>query len=764
MNDFSEELKKDFLDEAFDLLDNLEKSLLALEKDPADDKAVNEVFRIAHTIKGGAGTVGFNEILKLTHTLEDVLDLVRKKTLRLNSTNISLFLECRDDLENMLNAREQDKVYVSEKLDELVRRLTNLKGPIAQAQGGGLKQKAAAFERSANQPSSDKTGIMEQIRLSNYDLSVINDYIGNGRRVFLLKYTLNESYEMRDVSSFQIYALLNDFSEIVKINPSLQDMETAFFPEVFFIISTDKDEAFIRDKTYLKDMITKMIMLKVTQETLKELENILLKSTTREAVVHVNKIQEKVKPAQTEGAANIPAENPADNPSDAVKQTEGAESPQKRSVASLRVESWKIDDLLNLLGELVITKASFGQISAEFERINSELKFTLKDFLNGILKLNLAAESEQSKEKNAILTRSLTDLFAGFDLYSESIQKLNRISSSLQENVMNMRMVPIQMVFSRFPRLIRDLADKLGKNVDLIIEGVETEIDKGMVDDIFDPLIHILRNSVDHGIEMPAQRAALGKPEVSNIILKAAHEGDSIVIEVADDGKGIDVEEIKKKAVQSGILNLESAEQMSQKEILGLIFLPGFSTAETVSDLSGRGVGMDVVKKKIEEIGGSVGIMTVKGKSTKIIIRLPLTLAIIQGLLVVVNGMNYVIPVASVEETVIINMKDLKEINGKLSLELRGKFVPILSLNQYFYKTASGPDQENKVYCIVSKFGDSLIGILVEEVVGEQDIVIKPLNTKLIKSQGISAATIIGNGDIGYIVDTSQIIGNYFRK
>lgn len=767
MNDFSEELKKDFLDEAFDLLDKLEKSLLALEKDSSDDKAINEVFRIAHTIKGGAGTVGFNEILSLTHILEDVLDLVRKKILKLNTGNISLFLECRDELEKMLNAREQGRAHVSDRMENLIRSLTEMKNKVAPAQSPtqgsqGLRQKIASMEKAPSSAATEKTGIMEQIRLSNYDLSVINDYIGNGRRVFLLKYSLNENYEMRDVSSFQIYALLNDFSEIVKINPSLQDMETTFYPEVFFIISTDKDEAFIRDKTYLKDMITKMIMLKVTVETLKELENILLKSASREAVVHVNKIQEKIK--QVSQAQDVPADVPADFLPDTAKQADTSDNLQKRSVASLRVESWKIDELLNLLGELVITKASFGQISAEFERINTDIKYTLKDFLNGIQKLNLAGETQQAKEKNETLMRSLSDLFAGFDLYSESIQKLNRISSSLQENVMNMRMVPIQMVFSRFPRLIRDLADKLGKKVDLSIEGVETEIDKGMVDDIFDPLIHILRNSVDHGIEMPSQRIAQGKPEVGKIILKAAHEGDSIVIEVSDDGKGIDAAVIKKKAIESGFVNRESADQMSEKELLSLIFLPGLSTSQVVSDLSGRGVGMDVVKKKIEEIGGSVGVMTAKGKGTKIIIRLPLTLAIIQGLLVIVNGMNYVIPVASVEETVIINIKDLKEINNKLSMELRGKFIPILSLNQYFYKTDSDAEKDGKVYCIVSRFGESLVGVLVGEVVGEQDIVIKPLNTKLIKSRGISAATIIGNGDIGYIVDTSQIIGSYFRK
>jgi two-component system chemotaxis sensor kinase CheA len=325
-------------------------------------------------------------------------------------------------------------------------------------------------------------------------------------------------------------------------------------------------------------------------------------------------------------------------------------------------------------------------------------------------------------------------------------------------------MVPIQMVFSRFPRLIRDMADRMNKKVNLVIEGVETEIDKGMVDDIFDPLIHILRNSIDHGIETPEERLKEGKPETGKMILKANHEGDNIVIELRDDGKGIDIEALKAKAIENGFINGETAAKLSQKELLGLIFIPGLSTAKEVTDMSGRGVGMDVVKRKIEEIGGSVGVSTSRGKGTRIVIRLPLTLAIIQGLLVVVHSMHYVIPVASVEETVIIRPRDLREINGRSTFELRGKFIPIMSLEKFFYQNELAAGPEDRIFCIVSKYGENLVGILVSEVIGEQDIVIKSLNTKLIKSAGISAATIIGNGDIGYIIETGQIISQNFKS
>lgn len=759
MEDFSQELVKEFLTEAFDLLDSLERSLLELEKNSGDEKAIQEIFRAAHTIKGGAGTVGFQEIQQLTHLLEDVLDLARKKKIKFSTEDISLLLSCRDALEKMLTTREGGSVYSGAQIPGIVDRLNLIKQGVRQDQPAAA---AAAAVKPEPSPAGN-TSSLDKLGLSNYELSLINEFLGQKHKVFVLTYTLNQTYEMRDVSAFQVYALLNDISEIVKIQPSIEELEKAFYTEIHFIISTEKPESYVRDKTMLKDLVDSLEIREIDQDFLGKLENAASNESSIPA--SPDAVSRTQAPEQDAAVPAIQESAAAAKPLDAAADKDGVSEPfQKRNVATLRVESWKVDELLNLLGELVITKATFSQLNTDFDRVGADIKVSLKEFLSGISRLNLSGEADQVKEKNALLLQSLQDLFTSFDMYSESIQKLNRISSSLQENVMNMRMVPIQMVFSRFPRLIRDIAEKLGKDIDLLVEGVETEIDKGMVDDIFDPLIHILRNAVDHGIESPASRQASGKPVKGKIILKAVHEGDSIVIEVTDDGKGIDVETIKRKAVESGFMSVEAVNQLSQKEALGLIFLPGLSTAKQVSDLSGRGVGMDVVKKKIEEIGGNVGVATAKGKGTKIVIRLPLTLAIIQGLLIVVGGMHYVIPVASVEETVIVKMEDMKEINGKLTLELRGKFIPVLSLKKYFYNEEIDTSAGQKEYCIVSRMGESLVGILVSEVIGEQDIVIKSLNTKLIKSPGISAATIVGNGDIGYIVDTAQIIGQYFRK
>jgi two-component system chemotaxis sensor kinase CheA len=713
MADFSLELKKDFMDEAFDLLDALEKNVLLLEKNPAEEKAIAEIFRIAHTLKGGAGTVGFLEAQEILHLLEDNLDLARKKKLVFNSHDISIILQSRDELEKMLSHFAENQSYQSDKIEVLKKHLIEIKS------------------LAHSEPAAVKKVFSTDMKLSEYEISLIMELIEQKKNVFWISYRLNETNEMRDVSGFQIYALLKDTGEIIKMTPAIEEMETSFYSKIHFIVASDRDEDFIRSKTYLKELVSELTLTKLNMENVKDLEGLRQENTK----LPEHKSLEKNK------------EEP---------------DVQKRDLATLRVESWKIDELLNLLGELVITKSVFTELDSKFGDAAETLRENSKSFLSGTVKSDFSSDKDLFKEKDDWL-KVFDNLFNFFDLYSESVQKLNRISGSLQESVMNMRMVPIQMVFSRFPRLIRDMAEKLGKKVDFQIEGVETEIDKGMVDDIFDPLIHILRNSVDHGLETVEERKKIGKKEEGKIILKAFQEGESIIIEVSDDGKGIDVDSIRKKALEGHFVSQQSVEQLSRKDLLSLIFLPGLSTAKEVTNLSGRGVGMDVVKKKIEEIGGNVGVATVKGKGTKITIRLPLTLAIIQGLLIVVEGMSYVIPVAAVEETVLVNSRDLKEINGKWNLEIRERFVPVIPLKNFFYQKEFSFNAGENYYCIVAKYAENTIGILVNEVIGEQDIVIKPLNTRLIKSPGISAATIIGNGEIGYIMDISQIAVNYFK-
>ncbi|MGC8770234.1 MAG: chemotaxis protein CheW [Brevinematia bacterium] len=715
--DMSIELVKDFLSEAFELVSSLEESLLVLEREPDNQKAINEIFRSVHTIKGGAATVGFNEIKDFTHLFEDVMDMVRKKSLSITKEYISNFLEAKDEIEKMLVEREKGDIYSSDRQSKLIEFFKSLKEGKSSTSGGQISK------------SENKEKVSTELiksKLTNFEIENIHDLIEKGKKVYILCYDFNEQYEMKDVAPFQVYALLNDIGEIIKMEPTLNYLESVFAKEVCFVFATEKSEGEIRAKTFLSEMLTKLDVLLLTKEMLDGF-----------SIKNLEKSQE-IKPQQEK------------------KETEET----KRATSTIRIESWKVDELLNLMGELVITKASLSQINDKMSKVETVLKNVLKPFLSGVLKLNLDNDEKLKAEKNSLLFDSFGEMFQVFDEYKETVQKLSRISSSLQENVMNLRMVPIQTVFSRFPRLVRDMAEKMKKDVELVIEGVETEIDKSMVDDIFDPLIHIIRNSLDHGIEPVEERIKLGKPPKGKIVLNAYHEGDSIVIEASDDGRGVDFDALRKKAIENKMFPKEVVEKMSQKELLALIFLPGFSTAKQVTEISGRGVGMDVVKKKIEEMGGNVGFYTAKNKGSKIVVRLPLTLAIIQGLLVVVNEIHYFIPIASIEETIVVSKNDFKDINGKIMIFLRENLVPVVFLEEFFYHKKISIEEIEKNYCIVVKSKDKNFGFIVDNVIGEQDIVIKPLNNRLVKTKGISAATIIGNGDIAFIIDVERIIAN----
>ncbi len=705
--ELSEELVKDFLSEAFELVGSLEESLLNLEKDPENQKAINEIFRSVHTIKGGAATVGFNEIKEFTHLFEDVMDMVRKKSLTITKDHISKFLTAKDEIEKMLSSREQGKIYTSQAEKELINFFNLLKN-----------NKATTDNPVANSNISQKS---IKSKFTNLEIENIYELIEKGMKVYILNYSFNEKYEMKDVAPFQIYALLKDIGEIIKMEPTLNYLESVFSKEVSFLFSSNKEEKDIREKTFLSEMIEKLDITLLTKEMLSELST--------------NNIKESQLPIEKKEEDN-----------------------KKIGTTTIRIESWKIDELLNLMGEFVITKSSLTEIYEKMNKNELILKNTLKSFLSGVLKFNLAKDEKENIEKNEKLIDCFNELFELFDSYRETVQKISRISSSLQENVMNLRMVPIQTVFSRFPRLVRDMATKMNKDVELIIQGVETEIDKSMVDDIFDPLIHILRNSLDHGIETVEERVKSGKPAKGKIILNAYQEGDSIVIEISDDGRGIDFEALRRKALENKLFPKDVVEKMSQKELLALIFLPGFSTAKKVTDISGRGVGMDVVKKKIEEMGGTVGFYTAKNKGSKVIIRLPLTLAIIQGLLIVINEIHYFIPIASIEETIVLSKSDFKDINGKKMILLREHLVPIIFMEEFFYNKTVSIDEIQKRFCIIVKSKDKNYGLVVNNVIGEQDIVIKPLNNRLIKTTGISAATIIGSGDVAFIIDVEKIV------
>ncbi|MCX7882190.1 MAG: Hpt domain-containing protein [Brevinematales bacterium] len=726
MEGISQELIADFMSEALELVQSMENSLLSLEKDGENAGAVAEIFRAVHTIKGGAGTIGFSEIKEFAHRLEDLLDKVRKSEIAVSPDLISLLLRAKDVIEGMLDARRNGDVYPDElSRDVYAQILSYLQ----------LKREIIPQEKGRESSSADTS----LAYLTSYERSLILEFLHQNFAVYELFYVFNENYEMKDVSAFQIYALVGDFAQIIRMEPSLEILEKEFRPHFRLVVMTDKDETFIREKTFMRDLVTDLVVRRLSQNDIEKVESDVMAGHKTPVISSPSSPSSSDKPQKPGTTAE---------PSESLKTS-----------STLRVESSRIDELLNLVGELVINKALLHETSQLIMKGYNGMRLVLKPFLSGLQKLTLDENTSHNEELNQRLREYFQDLENALEQYQDILQRFNQISSALQENVTGLRMVPIQQVFSRFPRLVRDQAQRLGKEITLEIEGVETEIDKGMVDDLFDPLIHILRNSIDHGIESPSERVAKEKPKQGKILIRAYHEGEHVYIEISDDGRGIDVEKIKQKAIEKGLISASTAENLSSKEALALIFLPGFSTAEQVTELSGRGVGMDVVKKKIEQLGGSVSIFTAKDKGTRIQVKLPLTLAIIQGLHVVVSGFSYILPIVSIDETLILQKGDMVDIEGEPHLNVRGEFVPLLFLRKFFYHESQ--EREGSVYCILAKQGEKHYGLVVDEIVGEQDVVIKPFNNRLIKSPGIAAGTIIGNGNIGYIVDLGGLIQAY---
>ena len=444
----------------------------------------------------------------------------------------------------------------------------------------------------------------------------------------------------------------------------------------------------------------------------------------------------------------------------------------------MRVESSRIDDLLNLVSEIVINKATFNQINNHFVDNLEMLNFNINDYKdklkNFVEKIPEIIDSLQSGKSFIQIKKEIMgdfsnlnnqfDIFASsyknvIDRFKSTTQNLDRISSSLQEGVMRVRMVQIKQIFSRFPRLVRDLSRDLKKDVELVIEGEETEVDKAMIDDLIDPLIHIVRNAIDHGLETPEEREKSKKNPTGKLKLVALNEGNMITINVSEDGKGVDVEKVKKKAIEKGIISADKI--IKDQDAFNLIFEPGFSTADKVTSVSGRGVGLDVVKKNIEKLSGTIRVFSESGKEPTFMIKLPLTLDIIQGLMIKVKEEIYAIPISSVLESIRIKPEDIKTIDNYEVINVRDDVLSLLRLNRMF---KLGDDVETEYYFVVLiGSGEKKIGLLVDSLIGEEDIVIKPLKDKYTNTPGIAGATILGDGTVSLILDISQLIELGFK-
>ncbi len=692
--------------------------ILILEKEPENEDTINEIFRAAHSLKGMAGTMGYKRMQRLTHDMENVFSEIRNGKMKASPNLIDLLFRGLDALESYLDIIINTQDEGTEDNQDIIDGLQKV-----MEEGLGTNTPEAAQPKApAAVPSEELKG--RHLVLAEHELAAALKAKDEGENVFEITVFVQPSCILKAARAFLVFKALEEAGDIIKSVPEVQDIEDEKFDFDFsMVLLTRKSEDEIRtavmNVSEIKDVviapanISSKVGAQVPQQAAEVQENPASAAPSDNENQAVPAQPENNAPAQNMGGAAAAAQAVA-APA-AAKQT-AAKTASKAAVnRSVRVDIEKLDDLMNLVSELIIAK-------------------------NGLVSVN--GDGEKSMRDNG---------------FNEQIEYLERVTTNLHQSVMKVRMVPIESVVNRFPRMIRDLSKKLGKKMDLYMTGEDTELDRTVIDEIGDPLMHLLRNAADHGLETNEERVRLGKQEVGSIFLDAYQEGNNVVIEVRDDGAGINVEKVKQKAITKGTITEEQAEMMSDKEIIDLLFRPSFSTAEVISDVSGRGVGLDVVKTKIEALGGSIEIRTTLGEGSNFIIRLPLTLAIIQTLMVEVGNEKYAIPLGSIETIEDIALDDVKYVQNKEVINLRSSVIPLIRLDKILDVEPTGEELVSLTVVIVKK-GDKLAGLVVDNLIGQLEIVIKSIGKYINNSKLISGATILGDGEIALILDVNVLV------
>ncbi|MZQ75145.1 MAG: chemotaxis protein CheA [Peptoclostridium sp.] len=684
-----------FLDESKEHLENLNTNLLELESNPSNIETINEIFRIAHTLKGMSATMGFEKTAKLTHKMENLLDDIRSGQALINTRMVDLLFEVLDRVDNFIKSIESTGKEGNLPIDDLIEKLEN----VLCAEEEGKQEQAESVQTKENE---------------GYIANVVKSAKAQNLSAYKINVLLDENCMLKAARAFLVFKTIEENGEIIYSNPPTEDIEDEKFDLEFGLIvvtSIGPEElktkiiniSEVKDATiseYSADEIIEQAEAAIEEEfgEIETVEEAIEKTSIEEEIEIIKRrVQQK----------EVEFEIKADETQEESEQTTNRKGKVGKTV---RVDINRLDNLMNLVSELIIVKTR------------------LEDIEIG------------SKNQNA----------------NDAIEYLETITTNLHDAVMKVRMVPIERVFNRFPRMIRDLSKSLDKEVDLIMSGEETEVDRTVIDEIGDPLIHLLRNSLDHGIEKPDVRAKLNKSEVGTLKLLAYPDGNNVVIEVADDGSGLDIEKIKKKAIEKELVTQEKLEAMDEKDIASLVLMPGFSTADKISDISGRGVGLDVVKTKIESLGGIIEIETERNVGSKFIIRLPLTLAIIQALLIMIGNEKYAIPLNNIKEITNIEKDKIRSVEGRDIVLYRGKTLPLVDLGDVLEVGERDRDKKD-INVIVVKKGERDLGIIVDDLIGQQEIVIKSLGKYLKGINFVAGATILGNGSVALIIDTNSL-------
>ena len=739
MDDYIKSLLKDFFEEAFDMLDRLEQNILILDKDRNNTDAIQEIFRAVHTLKGSAGAVELFDTQKYAHRFEDLLDLIRNNQIKVDDKTIDILLKGIDILKELINGASEEKEY-SGNIEEEIKNLENFKN----LKLSGAISESINTKSDKNSISVSVGGKYDNLNFDNDILDSIREGIENGLKTKLVFVKFNAESPMKTVGGVQVYVELKDSGDIIASVPSLQNLEgDEFYQNVIYVIETaEEDESIIKNITLPE--ITEEI--KIEEFILEEYEKFL-----------IDKKDKALEKAQAQAKIEKDAKH-------------------ERQSSFLRVESDRIDDMMNQVGELVTNKSSYEQYDDDLTSYTKIIEYGINDirkyYKDSVIQILRKLEYYVNKKEIKDLRNSYLDGFNNklidmvkmeedlketLDKFRNSYQLLTRVTNDLQETVMKIRMLPIAQTFNRFPRLIRDLSRDLGKEVKLEMSGEETELDKSVIEVLVDPLIHIVRNAMDHGIEMPEEREKARKPRVGTISLNASHNGNLIVIKISDDGKGMSPQKIFENAVKKGLVSADA--KLTEKQMLEYIFAPGFSTATKVTNLSGRGVGMDVVKKSLDKINGTVGIETELGKGSTFFLRIPLTVAIIQALIVDAEKEYYAIPINSISETLKIGVEDIQNLEGTEIIKIREDVINVLSVKELFKLPTRYESHIKSYYAVILASEDKKVALLVNNLIGEQDIVIKTLKDKVTRVEGISGATILGDGTVSFILDIQTIVG-----
>lgn len=769
-----EQFHQVFFEESLEGLDIMESSLMELDPESVDAETINAIFRCAHSIKGGSATFGFTAISEFTHVLETLLDQVRSGERGINTDEVNLYLQSVDCMREMLAYIREGEPGLTEKSVELKQSFEAL-----------LNSDSASPASVTTVPDSD-AGTDDEAVFSDWDINFVPDgglfrsgndplrYIqslaGLGEmkaecilaslpklesidpEICYLSWQIKLKTTSTKQDILEVFEWIEDDCELsielsaseqavetsneeniqrwqIEFSPSLNILRTGNEPARIFRALADlgKVEVINVDKSKLPDLhsidsescyLSWILQLEASGLQQSDILEVF-EWVEDEADIAVSLMTSKrEEPAETKTEALVAPTTAAQTPAEAPVQKIAKAKPVKKAAAesaSIRVGIDKVDNLINMVGELVITQSMLGQLGADFD-------------IDRIPKL------------------------------MEGLSQLEQNTRELQESVMKIRMLPISFAFSRFPRMIRDLSQTLGKSVELELRGENTELDKTVMEKIGDPLVHLVRNAVDHGIEKPEARSEKGKDPSGKIILNAFHQSGNVVIEIIDDGKGLDRDGIIKKATENGLLSDGEGNNWSDEQVFDLIFQPGFSTAQTVSDVSGRGVGMDVVKRNIQALGGVVEINSKRDQGSKITIKLPLTLAILDGQLVRVGNQTYIFPLISIIESMQCRKELVNRVAGGCNVfKLRDDYVPIIELYKSFSIEPDSTELESSLIVVVEVDGDK-VGIVVDELLAQQQVVIKSLEQNYKRVKGVSGATILGDGTVALILDIPGII------